>query len=186
MSLLYSLKSRFFPPELSRVSRSGDAKMISDCLSRNTVVVIGADLGEPLPFDADQDAVLDIVEAAAQRKSFDGLAHKFSYEGQRYLPVFTDPVAAEMFCGSYVSLLGHLHAFRLFRVPGASVGCWIEDNDVLIVNSQSPGEAEISGETSREIGVLLGDSGDPHQARFLSVALPMFGATQAIEFGPEP
>ena len=186
MSLLYSLKNRFFPPELSRVSKSGDAKVVSECLSRTTVVVIGADLGDPLPFDADQDVVLAIVEAAAEKRSFDGLAHKFSYESQRYLPVFTDPVAAEMFCGAYVSLLGRLHAFRLFRVPGASVGSWLDDNDVLVVNSQGPGEVKISGESSREIGALLGDSGDLRQARFLSVALPMLGVTQTMEFGPEP
>ena len=186
MSLLYSLKSRFFPPELSRVSKSGDVSAISECLSRIGVVVIGADLGDPLPFEADQDTVLAVVEAAALRKSFEGQAHKFSYENQRYLPVFTDPVAAEMFCGAYVTLLGQLHAFRLFRVPGACVGSWIDDNDILIVNSQAPSEAEISGESSREMGALLGGSVDPRQAQLLSVALPMLGVARVVEFGPEP
>ncbi len=186
MGLLYTLKSRLFPPELCRVAKSADATGIAACLSRAAVVVIGADLGDPLPLDADQDAVIAIVEAAAQNKSFDGDVHKYSIESEIFLPIFTDPVAAEMFCGAYVSLLNHLHAFRLFCVPGASVRVWIREKETMIVNPQSPGEVEIDREISSTIRALLPEADGHGEAQLVSVALPMLGVSRTIEFAPEP
>ena len=186
MGLLYSLKSRFFPPELCRVAKSADETRIAACLSRTSVLVIGADLGDPLPFDADQGSTIAIVEAAAERKSFDGDVHKYSIESETFLPIFTDSIAAEMFCGAYVSLLNRLHAFRLFCVPGASVRAWIGENETLIVNPQGPSEVKIDGEMSSAIRALLPSSGDPCEAQLVSVALPVPGVSRTIEFGPEP
>jgi len=185
MDLLSTLKSRFFPPELCRIAKTGDVAAIVDFLARTSVVVVAADLGDSAPMDADPNAIIAIVEAAGQRKSFDGEVHKYELDGEVFLPVFTDAAAAELFCGAYVSLLGQIHAFRLFRVPGAYVRNGIADKNIIVVNPQSDNEVEIDRSKSEAIRAGLTETDDLNDAKFLSLALPAAGISQPIEFTPE-
>jgi len=185
MGLLSALKNRFFPPELCRIAKAGDVAATVDCLARTSVVVVAADLGDSAATDADRGAIIAIVEAAAQKKSFDGEVHKYEIDGEVFLPVFTDAAAAELFCGAYVSLLGHVHAFRLFRVPGACVRNWIADEDMIVVNPQSNNEVEIDRSKSEAIRAGLTETDNSDDAEFVSLVLPMAGIAKAIEFSPE-
>jgi len=186
MGLLSALKSRFFPPELCRVAKIGDVSAIAQCMAGTSVVVIGRDLGDSVPFDAGQGVITAIVEAAAEKKSFDGDIHKYEIEGETFLPVFTDTAAAESFCGAYVSLLGHIHAFRLFEVPGAFIRKWIADDDIIVINPQCSNEVEIDKGKSESVCRSIAETDDLSGARFVSVALPMLGISQPIDFGPDP
>lgn len=185
MRLLSALKDRIFPPQLCRTANAGDVPEIVDCLARTFVVVIAAELGDSVPMNAERSATIAIVKSAAERKSFEGDIHKYEIDGETFLPVFTDVAAAEAFCGAYVSLLGRIHAFRLFRVPGRYLRNWIADRDVIVVNSQSSNEVEINRGKSGAIRAGLAETGSLDDVQFVSVVLPMAGISQAIEFGPE-
>ena len=184
MGLLSALTNRFFPPELCRVAKTGDVARIVDCLARTSVVVVAADLGDSVPLNGERDALISILESAAQRKSFSGDLHKYKIDGEIFLPVFTDAAAAETFCGAYVSLVGHIHAFRLFRVPGRYLRKCIADQDIIVVNPQSINEVEIDRGKSDGIRAGLPETASLNDAEFVSVVLPMAGISQAIEFGP--
>ena len=54
MGLLSALKRRFFAPELCRAAKTGDVAATAQCIARTSVVVVGADLGDSVPFDADE------------------------------------------------------------------------------------------------------------------------------------
>lgn len=185
MRLFSALRSRIFPPELCRVAKSGDVPEIVSCLARTSVVVIAADLGDSVPLNAPRSATIAIVKSAAERKSFDGDIHKYEIDGEIFLPVFTDAAAAETFCGAYVGLLGRIHAFRLFKVPGNYLRHWIADQDIIVVNPQSSNEVEMQRGKSEGIRAGLPEIGSFNQAEFVSVVLPMAGISQSIEFGPE-
>jgi hypothetical protein len=183
MGLLATLKERFFPPELCRVAKAGDSANIADCLARTAVVVIGADVGVPVPFDADDNSVIGALEAAA-KKSFDCEIHKYNIHGDVFIPIFTDVPAAESFCGAYYSLLGHIHAFRLFTILGAYIRHWINDQDFIVVNPQGNNEVEIDHNKSSAICTRLSESDTFSDAHFVSLALPMAGISRTIEFAP--
>jgi hypothetical protein len=185
MGLLSALKNRFFAPELCRVAKAADVAATAECIGRSSVVVIGADLGNSVPLNPEHDAVLAIVEAAAQKKSFEGSVHKYEIDGETFLPIFTDPLAAESFCGAYVSLLNRIHAFRIFRVPGAYIGRWIAGGDVLVVNPQNNNEVEIDRAKSQAIRARLPGTDGFADAQFVSLALPMPGVSRPIEFTPD-
>lgn len=185
MGLLSALKSRFFPPELCRLAKLGDPAATAACIARKPLVVIGADLGACVPFDADPNSVVTMTEAAAHKKPFDGDIHKYHVEGETFLPIFTDREAAELFCGAYCSLLGQIHAFRLFLVPGAYIRNWIADQDVIVVNPQGRNEVEINRRKSQAIRERLPEVHAFSDAKFISLALPMAGLSRPIEFGPD-
>jgi hypothetical protein len=185
MGLFSSLKTRFFPPELCRVAKTSDVSAITECIGRTSVVVIGRDLGDSAPFDSQQDVIMAIAEAAAQKKSFDGDIHKYEIDGATFLPVFTDTAFAESFCGAYASLLGRFHAFRLFRVPGTYISSWICNNDIIVVNPQSDNEVEIDRSKSSAICTGLALTDNFSGAHFVSLVLPMPGISRPIEFCPE-
>jgi hypothetical protein len=184
MGLLSALRARFFSPELCRVAKKTDIAATIECLARTPVVVVGADLGNAVQFGEEESQIITIAEAAAQKKSFEGDIHKYVIDDQVYLPVFTDAAAAGAFCGAYVDLLGHIHAFRLFRVPGAYLRHWIADGDMVIVDSQSNHEVEIDPSGSRAVRDGLPDSSGFEQAEFLSLVLPIPGISRPIEFRP--
>lgn len=185
MGLFSALRDRLVTPELCRVAKKTDTAATVECLARTPVVVVGADLGHSVQRDAEESQIIGVVEAAAQKKSFDGEVHKYVIDGQAYLPVFTDVAAADAFCGAYVDLLGHIHAFRLFRVPGAYLRHWIADGDVIVVNSQSDHEVEIDSNSSGAIRDGLPDTNGFTQTEFLNLVLPMPGISRTIEFRPE-
>ena len=184
MGLLSALKSRLFPPTLCRVARRGDSAATSDCIANTSLVVIGADLGESVPFDADQESVIAVIEAAVRKNAFDTGIHKYEFEGKTYLPLFTDSANAELFCGAYCSLLGHLHAFRLFTVPGAYIRQWIADGDTIIINPQCDNEVKLNPNQSSEIRDRLPVTNTFQAAQIVSVTLPMFGISRPIDFRP--
>jgi hypothetical protein len=185
MSLLSALRDRLFSPELCRVAKKTHIAATIECLARTPVVVVGADLGSSVQRDAAENQIIAMVEAATEKKSFDGHVHKYVVDGQAYLPVFTDVAAAEAFCGAYVDLLGCIHAFRLFRVPGTFLRQWIADGDVIIVNSQGNHEVEIDPHRSGAIRDALTASNGSTQAEFLCLVLPMPGISRSIEFRPD-
>lgn len=185
MGLLSALNARLFAPELCRVAKTRNVASVIECLSRFSVLVIGADLGKYVALDVDEQELIAIVEAAAQNKRFDGDIHKYLIDGDTFLPVFTDARAAEWFCGAYVDLLKHIHCFRIFRVPGAYVGNWIADGDIIVVNPQSNHEVEINRQDSEAIRAGLPATDDFSEVQFVSVALPMAGISRPIEFSPE-
>lgn len=184
MRLLSAIKLRLFPPELCRIAKSGDAAALSELLNRSTVVVVGADLGPPIPFDAEPQVAIDAIETAAHNKAFDGVL-RFDVDDDSFLPIFTDQTAAESFCGAYCSLLGHTHAYRLFSIPGHYIREAIDENDFIVVNPQYVNEAEIDRSQSKSIRDRLLSSESPDQAQFLSLAIPMTGVRNTIEFSPE-
>lgn len=184
MGLLSAIKSRLFPPELCRVAKTGDATAVSELLNRTNVVVVGAQLGPAIPFDAEQQSAIDAIESAANNKAFDGVL-RFDVDDDTFLPIFTDQTAAESFCGAYCSLLGHIHAYRLFTVPGHYIRDAIDDNDFIVVNPQYGNEAEIDRSKSKSIRDKLSGSDALDQAQFLSLAVPMIGVPSTIEFAPD-
>ena len=95
MRLLSALRGRFFSPELCRVAKTTDIAVTIECLARSPVVVVGADLGRSVQFDAKESEIIAIAEAATQKKSFDGEIHKYAIDDHTYLPVFTDVATAE-------------------------------------------------------------------------------------------
>jgi hypothetical protein len=185
MGLLSALKSRFFPPELCRVAKLGDPATTAECIARTGVVVIGADLGGSIPFDADDNSVTTIIGAAAREKRFEGGVHKYEIDGEKFLPIFTDREAAEVFCGAYCSLLGRIHAFRLFAIPGGYIRQWIADQDFIVVNSQSNNEVKIDQSKSQLIRERLPETRTSCDAKFVSLALPRVGVSRTIEFSPD-
>jgi hypothetical protein len=185
MGLLRALKNRLFPPTLCRVARRGDSVATADCIASTALVVIGADLGESVPFDADQGSVTAVIEAAARKKTFDGSIHKYELDGKTFLPLFTDTATAESFCGAYCGLLGHVHAFRLFKVPGTYIRHWIADDDIIIVNPQYNNEVELKPNQSSEIRDRLPVTNTFHDAKIVSVTVPMLGISRPIEFRPD-
>jgi hypothetical protein len=184
MGLLSALKSRLFSPELCRVAKTGDMAAVARCLAREPVVVIGADLGDSFLVGAQPDAVFKTVGAVAQKKSFEGEIHKYEIDGEIFVPVFSDSAAAELFCGAYCSLLGRIHAFRLFTVPGAYIRHWIADGDTVVVNPQSSNEVEIDPIRSQDMCMLLPKPEGLNDAQFLSLVLPCPGISSPIEFLP--
>jgi hypothetical protein len=186
MGLLSALKSRFFPPELCRLAKLGDPATTAESIARTPVVVIGADLGGSIPFDADLNSITTIVEAALQKKPFEGSIHKYEIDGETFLPIFTDRDAAELFCGAYCSLLGRIHAFRLFAILGGYIRSWIADQDIIVVNSQSNNEVKINQSKSQLIRERLPETRTSCDAKFVSIALPMVGVSRPIQFSPDP
>jgi len=179
-----AIKSRFFPPTLCRVARRGDSVATADCIAKTSLVVIGADLGESVPFDADQESVIAVIEAAVRKNAFDTGIHKYEFDGKTCLPLFTDTATADSFCGAYCSLLGHIHVFRLFTVPGTYIRHWIAEGDFIIVNPQCNNEVELNPNQSSEIRDRLPVSNTFYAAQMVSVTLPMFGISRPIAFRP--
>lgn len=147
--------------------------------------MIGADLGHSVPFDASQESVIAVIEAAARKNAFDAGIHKYEFEGKTYLPLFTDTASADSFCGAYCGLLGHIHAFRLFTVPGTYIRQWIAEGDIIIVNPQCDHEVEINPNQSAEIRDRLPVTNSFHAAQLVSVTFPMSGISRPIEFRPD-
>lgn len=185
MGLMSALKSRFFSPEICRVAKSGNVASIVECIAHTQLVVVAADLGNSVPLDADEQSVISMIHAATRKKRFDGDIHKYEIDGKAFLPVFTDRSTAELFCGAYCDLIGCIHAFRLFAIPGPYIRNWIADDDVIVVNPQSNNEVEFHHDHSQAIRDRLPGVDDYNEARFLSLALPMAGISQTIEFRPE-
>ncbi len=185
MGLFSGIKSRLFPPELSRVAKTGDASTIAECISRTSIVVIAADLGDSISFDTDQQSAIALVEAATQKKTFDGSVHKYEIDGSTFLPIFTDVPTAEAFCGAYCGLLNHIHAFRLFTAPGAYLRDWIAEQDFIVVNPQSHNEVEIDRSNSLMIREQLPNPDQINEIQFTSLVIPMIGISQTVEFAPD-
>lgn len=172
-----------FPKSLSATARSGDIAALCMQMTKSPVVVIGADIGDGIPTGTpNPDQVLAIAEAAASKRSFDG-SHKYELDGVRYLPVFSDATAANLFCGAYVDLLSHVHAFRLFSVPGAALASSIADTDTLVINPQSDDEVELTREHSLALRKSL-EGSKPADPAILSVTIPVPGVDEEITFPP--
>ena len=184
MGLLSALKNRLFPPALCRLAKRGEAPAIVKHLSQVTVVVLGADIGTGVSYIPTEDALELMVETAAQKKSFDNDVLKYDYDGETFLPIFTDETAAQKFCGSYCSLLEQIHAFRLFAVPGSYIGAWMGHGDILVINPQSDNEVEIDSTDTNLIRSQLPTQNDFGHARFLALVFPMHGVSKTIEFKP--
>ena len=180
--VLKSLLSWFFPKPRVRIASPQSFVSLRNRLGLSSVVVLGADIGDGVPLGDRSDLIPKITEYAAQQQVFDGI-HKFDLDGITFVPIFADAASAKEFCGAYVDLLSKIHAFRLFRVSGPVLASFIDDNDMVVFNSQNDDEVELTCEQSRELKRSL-ETGVAQETHFLSIALPIPGVEREITFSP--
>lgn len=151
---------------------SGNPARYRQALIESELVVIHAELGEGLPFNAPEEAVLRMVEKAASVEPAEARFFTYEDEGRTHFPFFLTVLDAANFCGAYSGRENRLYAYQLMEIQGAAIIQWSRQFDNLVMNAQGDDEFKPGNEFISALRELPSSNESTVRMRRLEVCLP--------------